>query len=123
MMKNCLVVDDSAIIRKMARLFLEKHNFKVEEAENGEIAGRMLSDNYYEVILLDWSMPNMDGLTLLKWLRSSQVKSQKSNVIFCTSQNNIEDIQKAILMGANEYIIKPFNAEIIKNKLDILGLI
>jgi two-component system chemotaxis response regulator CheY len=122
-MKNCLVVDDSAIIRKMARLFLEKYDFSVDEATNGEIAREMLLHNFYDLILLDWSMPNMDGLALLKWLRATSIKSTDSKVIFCTSQNNVEDIQKAILTGANEYIIKPFNSEIIKNKLAILELI
>jgi two-component system, chemotaxis family, chemotaxis protein CheY len=122
-MKTCLLVDDSNIIRKMSSFVLKKHGFEVIEAEDGLAAQKILLEKLPDVMIMDWSMPNMDGMELLKWVRSELKAVAKPLIIFCTSQNDSEKIQEAILAGANEYIIKPFTAEIIKNKLELLGLI
>ncbi len=122
-MKTCLVVDDSNIIRKMVVFLLQKHGFEVTEAEDGIQAQAMLKQTLPDLVLMDWSMPNMGGLELLKWVRTELKATPQPMIIFCTAQGNFEDIQNAILLGANEYIIKPFTNDIIKHKLELLGLI
>ena len=121
-MKQCLIVDDSSVIRKVARRIMEEANFAIEEAENGkealEVCGKALPD----LVLLDWNMPVMDGLEFLTELRKDPC-SEETKVIFCTTENDMDHITKAIAAGANEYIMKPFDKEIILSKLREVGLL
>ncbi|GHF22497.1 response regulator [Kordiimonas sediminis] len=120
-MKTCLVVDDSKVIRKVARRILEELSFNVEEAVDGQdaldVCNRMMPD----VVLLDWNMPVMNGLEFLKKLRSMQGVEQPI-VVFCTTENDMSHIRVAIEAGANEYIMKPFDREIIEAKFSQVGL-
>jgi two-component system chemotaxis response regulator CheY len=75
-----------------------------------------------DAILLDWNMPVMNGLDFLKGLRSMQ-GGQQPVVVFCTTENDMKHIQEAINAGANEYIMKPFDSEIIESKFNQVGLI
>ena len=75
-----------------------------------------------DVILLDWNMPVMDGIDFLRELRNLP-GGDIPKVIFCTTENDIESIQKAIDAGANEYIMKPFDSEIIQAKFAQVGLL
>tara|TARA_Y100001947_G_scaffold144616_1_gene138535 strand:- start:23 stop:421 length:399 start_codon:yes stop_codon:yes gene_type:complete len=121
-MKSCLVVDDSRVIRMVARKILEELNFEVIEAEDGKVALDACNKNLPDAVLLDWNMPVMDGLEFLVALR--QLPGNESvQVIFCTTENDLEHIQKAISAGANEYIMKPFDSEIIQSKFTQVGLL
>ncbi len=132
-MKTCLIVDDSSIIRKMSSFLLKKQGFEVIEAEDGLVAQTILQQSALnssvpDLIIMDWNMPNLTGIELLKWIRGdfqSQNPKQTKEIIaiICTSEKNVEHIQQAFLAGANEYITKPFTGEIIRNKLELLGLI
>ncbi|MCD6035018.1 MAG: cheY [Rickettsiales bacterium] len=121
-MKQCLVVDDSKVVRKFARHLLEELGFNVREAEDGEVALKACAESMPEMMLLDWNMPVKDGLECLEELRA-MTNGGSVVVIFCTTQNDMAHIQNAIMTGANEYIMKPFDKEILKDKLIQTGLI
>lgn len=121
-MKLCLVVDDSKVIRKVARRILEELSFEVEEAVDGQDALDACNRNMPDVVLLDWNMPVMDGLEYLKAIRA-QDNIEQPVVVFCTTENDMSHIRTAIEAGANEYIMKPFDREIIEAKFTQVGLI
>ena len=120
-MKNCLIVDDSRIIRKVARQIFEMIGYSCDEAENGQMALDICLKTLPDLILLDWNMPVMNGLEFIRALRAKP-DGQKPTVIFCTKENDLAHIQEALAAGANEYIMKPFDADIIRSKLDQLEL-
>jgi two-component system, chemotaxis family, chemotaxis protein CheY len=119
-MKSCLIVDDSKVIRKVARHILETLKFDVTEAADGDEALTMCADARPDVILLDWNMPVMSGMDFLRAYRAS-VPQPDAKVIFCTTENGIGHIQAAIDAGADEYVMKPFDRETLENKLQIVG--
>lgn len=121
-MKCCLVVDDSKVVRMVARKILEGLNFEIEEAEDGRRALDACLKRMPDAILLDWNMPVMSGIDFLRELRKSD-GGQTPIVVFCTTENDIAHIQEAIGAGANEYIMKPFDSEIIESKFTQVGLI
>ncbi len=120
-MKSCLIVDDSRVIRKVARRILEELNFDIAEAVDGQQALESCQENLPDAILLDWNMPVMDGLDFLKALRRMK-DGDKPVVVFCTTENDLEHIRIAIEAGANEYIMKPFDRDIIEAKFAQVGL-
>ena len=121
-MKNCLVVDDSRVIRSVARRILEKLNFEISEAEDGQKALDSCKQRMPDAVLLDWNMPVMNGIDFLKELRKLEGGGTPV-VIFCTTENDMRHIQEAISAGANEYIMKPFDSEILESKLAQTGLL
>ncbi len=121
-MKTCLVVDDSRVVRKVAGGIAEGLGFDVSEAENGQVALEHCQTTLPDVIMLDWNMPVMDGLQFLQQLRTLP-EGGTPVVIFCTTVNELPRIQEAIAAGANEYIMKPFDAEIVKDKFTQMGLL
>jgi two-component system, chemotaxis family, chemotaxis protein CheY len=120
--KSCLIVDDSKVVRMVARKILEGLNFTISEAENGQLALDACRRQMPDVVLLDWNMPVMDGLGFLKALRASDGGGAPV-VVFCTTENEMSRIQEAIVAGANEYIMKPFDRDIIETKFAQVGLI
>ncbi|MCS6920916.1 response regulator [Elioraea thermophila] len=121
-MKTVLVVDDSRIVRKVARRILEGLGFAVDEAENGAEALAACRSRLPDGILLDWNMPVMNGIEFLHALRS-EFGLGEPRVVFCTTESELDAIQRAIEGGANEYIMKPFDAEIIESKFQQVGLL
>lgn len=119
--RTALIVDDSAVIRKVARRILETLDFSVRDAEDGETALAMCAEAMPSVILLDWNMPNMDGYEVLRQLRQSS-RGDQPKVLFCTTENDVGAIARALRAGADEYIMKPFDREILTAKLDQVGL-
>jgi len=120
-MKSCLVVDDSKVIRKVARHILETLNFSVDEAEDGRQALSRCEANMPDVVLLDWNMPVMSGMEFLRALRAKELGS-KPKVVFCTTENDAAHIRAAIDAGADEYVMKPFDRETLESKLQIVGV-
>ena len=119
---TCLVVDDSRVVRKVARKILEARGFEVDEAANGQAALDACRMRLPDGILLDWNMPVMDGLTFLRALRK-EFGSDNPPVVFCTTNGEVRDIETAILNGAQEYIIKPFDGDILTGKFAQVGLL
>jgi len=120
-MKSCLVVDDSRVIRKVACRILADLGFETGEAEDGVTALEACRLKMPELILLDWSMPNMTGIEFLRSLRRER-EGEKPVVVFCTTENDVAHITEALGAGANEYIMKPFDRAIIEAKLAEVGL-
>jgi two-component system chemotaxis response regulator CheY len=120
-MKICLIVDDSRVVRKVARRIIEELNFTCEEAEDGVKAYEFCQNRMPDAILLDWNMPNMNGLEFLIKLRQME-NGNNPKVIFCTTENDMSHITEALGAGANEYIMKPFDGEIVQNKFEQVGL-
>ncbi len=121
-MKRCLIVDDSSVIRKVARRILENFGFTVLEASDGRQALDACAKEMPEAILLDWNMPVMDGFDFLRALRSMPA-GDKPKVVFCTTENDLAHIARAMHAGADEYIMKPFDKEIVEAKFQEVGLI
>jgi len=121
-MKTCLVVDDSSVIRKVARRILEGLEFEIAEAENGEEAIEACRRQIPDGILLDWNMPKMDGYEFLRMLRRLP-GGDKPKVVFCTTENDVAHIARALHAGANEYIMKPFDKDIVEAKFQEVGLL
>lgn len=122
MKKTCLVVDDSAVIRKVARRILEGLSFEISEAENGQAALESCRGDMPDVILLDWNMPVMDGMEFLTCLRA-EPNGKSPRVIFCTTENDVAHIAQAMQAGADEYIMKPFDRDIVESKFQEAGLV
>ncbi len=121
-MKSCLVVDDSKVVRMVARKILEELKFEVYEAADGQLALTQCLQAMPDSILLDWNMPVMNGIEFLRELRKT-VGGGAPVVVFCTTENDIAHIKTAMDAGANEYIMKPFDSDIIQNKFAQVGLI
>jgi two-component system chemotaxis response regulator CheY len=118
----CLVVDDSRVVRKVARRILESCGFTVVEAEDGSVALAACQRDLPNCVLLDWNMPVMNGIEFLKALRS-QFGPDEPPVLFCTTENDISFIEQAIEFGAQEFIMKPFDEDILVGKLGQVGLL
>jgi two-component system chemotaxis response regulator CheY len=121
-MKTCLVVDDSGVVRKVARRIVETLNFSVIEAEDGEKALEACKRSMPEAVLLDWNMPVMDGLEFLVNLRRMP-GGDMPKVVFCTTENGMDHIARALEAGADEYIMKPFDKDIVADKFREVGLV
>ena len=120
-MKTCLVVDDSRVIRKVARRILEDLGFEIAEAADGMEALAWCRAAMPDAILLDWNMPVMNGLEFLRRLRA-EPGGDAPVVVFCTVENDLDHINEALDSGANEYIMKPFDGDIIAAKFAEAGL-
>ena len=121
-MKSCLIVDDSKVVRTVARKILEDLDFEIVEAADGQAAMDECNRRMPDAILLDWNMPVMDGIEFLRALRKSSGGAAPM-VVFCTTENDMAHIQAAIAAGANEYIMKPFDSDIIQSKFAQIGLL
>ena len=121
-MKSCLIVDDSKVIRMVARKILQELEFRTIEAEDGKIALEACQRDLPDVVLLDWNMPVMNGIEFLREMRKLPNGSHPV-VVFCTTENDIEHIQEALSAGADEYIMKPFDSEILQAKFSQVGLL
>src|SRR5947199_9486454 len=107
-MRTCLVVDDSSVIRKVARRILEGLDYQIIEAEDGAKALDACKRAMPEAVLLDWNMPVMDGYDFLGNLRRMPGGVQPK-VVFCTSGNDVAHIASAVTCCPNEYYHKPCN--------------
>src|SRR3546814_20306312 len=115
-MKACLVVDDSKVIRKVARRILETLNFTVSEAGDGQEALVACRQSPPDVVLLDWNMPVMSGMDFLRAI-SADPDGRRPKIVFCTTENDMAHIRAAIHAGSDENIMKPFDREILRPPL------
>ena len=120
-MKQCLVVDDSRVIRTVARRIFEELQFSTGEAEDGMSALRACRERMPDVIFLDWNLPSMSGMDFLKSLRG-QPGGNRPVVLFCTTENNAGEIESAMAAGANDFIMKPFDRSVLRAKLAEIGV-
>jgi two-component system, chemotaxis family, chemotaxis protein CheY len=122
MPRSCLVVDDSRVVRKVARRILESNGFEVIEATDGQKALDVCREHLPDCVLLDWNMPVMDGLQFLRALRK-EFGPDNPPVVFCTIESDMGHIERAMSNGAQEYIMKPFDEDILTGKFAQVGLL
>lgn len=114
-----LIVDDSSTMRRIIgnvvqQLGVAKEDF--DEAEDGVVAWNLFqTNNNYDVVLTDWNMPNMNGLELVKTIRGVD---KKVPIVMITTEGGKGEVITALKAGVNNYIVKPFSAEVLKEKLD-----
>jgi two-component system chemotaxis response regulator CheY len=120
--KLCLVVDDSRVVRKVARRILEDLGFEVAEAGDGVEALAWVRTTMPDLVLLDWNMPAMNGLEFLRQLRA-EPGGAAPRVVFCSVENDLDRIREALDAGADEYIMKPFDGDIVASKLALAGVL
>jgi DNA-binding response OmpR family regulator len=110
-----MVIEDEAVTRTLFKKFMEPHGFTVIEAVDGIDAFKKMDDKI-EVIFLDWLMPNMSGLEFLEEFRANKNMSHVK-VIMVTALSEIDNVVDAMEEGADDYIIKPFNSDVLIEKI------
>jgi two-component system chemotaxis response regulator CheY len=120
--RTCLVVDDSLVVRKAARRIIESLGFTVTEAKDGQEALEACRARLPDGVLLDWNMPVMDGITFLRAARA-EFGPDQPRIVLCTTEAEFARIVQALEAGAQEYVMKPFDAEIIRDKFEQAGLL
>lgn len=119
---RALVVDDSRATRCVIGDILKTLGYEVVEAGNGrEGLDRLESHGIPDVVLVDWNMPEMNGLEFIKAVRSDD-KYQDLALMMVTTETEMQRMALAFMAGANEYVMKPFDAAMIKEKLELLGV-
>ena len=118
----CLIVDDSRVIRRMAADILKSRGLRPAEAENGLKAVEFCRGTVPDMVLLDWNMPEMDGITCLRQLRAMNLEPRPF-VVMCTTESGMPKICEALEAGADEYIMKPYDQGVLLDKLAQLGLV
>lgn len=117
-MKSCLVVDDSSVVRKVARRILEDLDYIVDEAEDGQEAFDKCRREMPDAILLDWQMPVMSGLEFLKLIRAF-VGGENARIVYMVTENDVGQIALALKAGANDFMMKPFDRELMEAKFSV----
>ena len=120
-MATCLIADDSKIIRMVLNKIMTNLGFDVVEAEDGEDVVKQWRQMPIDLIIMDWRLPVMEGIDVLYMIRSNP-KMQQPKIIFCSSLKKKKKIREALQGGADDYIMKPFDEEIIESKIIMLGL-
>lgn len=116
-----LVIDDNQDVRDLVVHILDSAGFKVFDADGGAKALEILKDNSIDLVLLDVMMPGMSGLDVLKEIRTgSNKKIREIPVMMLTAKASTEDIDKALEIGANAYVVKPFRSTALREKVQAL---
>lgn len=120
-MRRALIVDDSRAIRRIVRTALARFGYEVLEAPTGNQSFAVL-DCQPDVclILVDWNLPDLNGLDFVKQLRASPHRSQVV-VMMVSSETDVDQMFAALHAGANEYVVKPFREQMVADKLRVLG--
>ena len=121
-MKQCLIVDDSSSIRKVAKRILKDFGYEATEAENSEEALKMCADSMPDSIIVDWAMPDVDSTRLMAEIRKLP-GGNKPTILYCTLENDPMKMAAAIRHGANGQLMKPFDRDAMTRSLTSVGLI
>jgi len=121
MAMNCLIVDDSRVLRTVARKIFEEMKFDVAEAEDGMGALRAVRERMPDVILFDGNLPSMKGVDFLKSVRG-QAGGDRPVILVATTESDVDEVTHVMHAGANEYIMKPFDRGSVRAKLAEIGL-
>ena len=122
---KALIVDDSLAIRSIIRRTLEDNGFVVVEAGHGQEAlDRLEEQPDICVLLVDWNMPVMNDLDLVRSLRMDEAHPERARlpILMVTTETEVRQMVRALAAGANEYLMKPFSAEALVDKLELLGV-
>lgn len=121
-MKRAIVIDDSRAMRSILSRSLEQHGFAVAQAGNGREALAVLGDGDAPALaLVDWNMPEMCGIDFVVAIRQKRA-FDAMRIMMVTTESETANVVRALDAGANEYVMKPFTPDILKDKLALLGL-
>jgi len=120
-MKHCLIVDDSRVVRTVARRILENLSYSVEEAEDGLTGLRACREKMPDLIFLDWNLSEMKGLEFIKSVRGQQ-EGGHPVILFSATERDPDEMASAFAAGANELVQKPFDISLMRAKLEICGI-
>jgi two-component system chemotaxis response regulator CheY len=125
MTRRCLIIDQSPMVRRVAARIIRDLGFTVDEARTANEALELCENHPTNVVMLDWKTPDMDGAAFIAGLRTIAQKTgtPMPTVLFCTAERSVEQIIAALKAGANEYIMKPFDSDIIESKFALAGLL
>ncbi len=115
-MKYCLIVDDSDLMRRTVRNILEAHDFETSEAHTGQSGIESCQSRMPEAVFLNWKLSDMTGIDALAALRGA-VRHERPFVLYCSSENDPADIERARLAGAGHYLLKPFTGNELAAKM------
>lgn len=122
--QRALVVDDSQATRSLLTGMLDELGFDVEEACDGADAIAVLRKGMtFDVLLVDWNMPNVDGVEFVHAVRNDPFYNKQVRLIMVTSVDEPNLMEKALATGANEYLMKPFTKEMLSDKLIMIGMV
>ena len=121
-MKQCLIVDDSRIMRKIARVILENLDFAVSEAENGVSALDLCRKKMPDAVFLDGNLPDKSGIDFIRALRR-EPSGAKPIMVVCLIESQMGQITEVIGAGANEYLLKPYDSDTVRAKFAEAGLV
>ena len=120
---QALIVDDSTTMRMILKAYLQKMGFTVTEAVNGlDALVKLRAMGKADIVLVDWNMPEMDGLDFVKAVRA-EIGYAAMPLMMVTTNSEREHVECALEAGANEYIMKPFTGAMIREKLEMLGFV
>lgn len=121
-MSKAMVIDDSRTIRLILSRTLSQLGYDVAQAANGKEGLATLKDtgNGFDLILVDWNMPEMNGLEFVKSVRADR-RWDDIKLMMVTTETQVEQVLTALEAGANEYVMKPFTKEVIEDKLRLMG--
>lgn len=120
-MKHCLIVDDSRVVRTVARRILENLSYSVEEVEDGMTGLRACREKMPDLIFLDWNLPEMKGLEFIKSVRG-QHAGDHPVILFSATERDPDEVASAFAAGANELVQKPFDGSLMRAKLEGIGV-
>ena len=120
-MKHCLIVDDSRVVRTVARRILENLSYSVEEVEDGMTGLRACREKMPDLIFLDWNLPEMKGLEFIKSVRG-QHDGRHPVILFSATERDPDEVASAFAAGANELVQKPFDGSLMRAKLEGIGV-
>ena len=117
---SMLIVEDEQDIQNLMCLHLSRAGYQVASAQTGRQAYDMLSRHSYHLVVLDWMIPEISGLELLKWMRSADSIHKNTAVLFVTAKSDPEDIVQGLSAGADDYLTKPFDFSVFKARVNNL---
>ena len=119
---HALIIDDSRSMRMIIGRIIREIGFEITEAGDGQQALTRLEEGCKpDLILVDWNMPEMNGYEFVQAVRANPLYDA-SRIVMVTTESELGQISKALDAGANEYVMKPFTADVIRDKLAILGI-
>ncbi len=119
---HALIVDDSRAMRRILRQIVEPFGFQITEAGNGREALQRLDDNpETELVLVDWNMPEMDGLEFVRVVRANPLY-ERIKLVMVTTETEPAKMARALMAGVDEFVMKPFTPEILIDKLRLIGV-
>jgi two-component system chemotaxis response regulator CheY len=118
---RALVIDDSRTVRVIIGNILKEMGLEVTEAGNGREALEKMKQGEFRLVLVDWNMPEMDGLDFIRAVRSERIYDPV-RIFMVTTETESEQVQRALSAGADEYLMKPFGKEVLVAKLNLLDV-